>query len=70
MGRLVGCGEEAVAWAGTEPLLISPWPDQEGNKLLFLSEWREFPSASCLAVALLEMVYLEFFVDIILPIAL
>ena len=24
-------------------LLISPSPDQEGNKLMFLSEWREFP---------------------------
>ena len=24
-------------------------PDQEGNKLMFLSEWREFPSAPCLA---------------------
>jgi len=23
--------------------LISPSPDQEGNKLMFLSEWREFP---------------------------
>ena len=30
-------------------VLISPYPDQEGNKLLFLSEWREFPSAPCLA---------------------
>jgi len=29
--------------------LISPQPKQEGNKLMFLSEWREFPSASCLA---------------------
>ena len=29
--------------------LISPYPDQEGNKLMFLSEWREFPSAPCLA---------------------
>ena len=24
-------------------------PDKEGNKLMFLSEWREFPSAPCLA---------------------
>jgi len=24
-------------------------PDQEGNKLMFLSEWCEFPSAPCLA---------------------
>ena len=24
-------------------------PDQEGNKLIFLSESREFPSAPCLA---------------------
>jgi hypothetical protein len=23
--------------------LISHWPDQEGNKLMFLSEWLEFP---------------------------
>ena len=30
-------------------VLISPQPDQEGNKLMFLSEWREFPSAPCLA---------------------
>jgi len=30
-------------------MLISPYPDQEGNKLIFLSEWREFPSAPCLA---------------------
>ena len=28
--------------------MISPWPDQEGNKLMFLSEWREFPLAPCL----------------------
>ena len=28
---------------------ISPYPDQEGNKLMFLSECREFPSAPCLA---------------------
>ena len=26
---------------------IGPQPDQEGNKLMFLSEWREFPSAPC-----------------------
>ena len=30
-------------------VLISSQPDQEGNKLIFLSEWREFPSAPCLA---------------------
>jgi len=30
-------------------VLISPYPDQEGNKLKFLSEWREFPSAHSLA---------------------
>ena len=30
-------------------MLISPEPHQEGNKLIFLSEWREFPSAPCLA---------------------
>ena len=30
-------------------VLISPYPDQEGNKLMFLSELREFPSVPCLA---------------------
>ena len=30
-------------------VLISPYPDQGGNKLMFLSEWRKFPSAPCLA---------------------
>ena len=30
-------------------VLISPYPDQEGNKLMFLSEWREFPSVPCIA---------------------
>ena len=30
-------------------VLISPQPDQEGHKLMILSEWREFPSAPCLA---------------------
>jgi len=30
-------------------VLISPYPDKEGNKLMFLSECREFPSAPCLA---------------------
>jgi len=30
-------------------VLVSPYPGQEGNKLMFLSEWREFPSALCLA---------------------
>jgi hypothetical protein len=30
-------------------VLTSPYPDQEGIKLMFLSEWREFPSAPCLA---------------------
>jgi len=30
-------------------VLINPLPDQEGNKLMFLSEWREFLSALCLA---------------------
>jgi hypothetical protein len=30
-------------------VLISPQPDQEENKLMFLSEWREFPSAPFLA---------------------
>ena len=30
-------------------MLISPLPDQEGNKVMFLSECREYPSAPCLA---------------------
>jgi len=30
-------------------VLISPWPVRKGNKLMFLSEWREFPSAPFLA---------------------
>jgi len=30
-------------------VLISPYTDQEENKLMFLSEWREFPSAPCFA---------------------
>ena len=30
-------------------VLISPYHDQEGNKLMFLSEWREFHSVPCLA---------------------
>jgi len=30
-------------------MLISPSPDQIENKPIFLSEWREFPSAPCLA---------------------
>jgi len=30
-------------------VLIRPWSDQEGNKLMFVSQWREFPSAPCLA---------------------
>ena len=40
------CDEEQMKFTG---VLVSPWPDQEGNKLMFLSEWREFPSAPCLA---------------------
>ena len=28
-------------------VLIIPWSDQEGKKLMFLSEWCEFPSAPC-----------------------
>ena len=35
-------------WADTG-VLISPYPDQEGNKVMFLSEWSEFLSAPCLA---------------------
>ena len=30
-------------------VLISPYPNHEGKKLMFLSEWREFTSALCLA---------------------
>jgi hypothetical protein len=30
-------------------MLKNPYPDQEGNKLMFLSKWREFPSTPCLA---------------------
>jgi len=30
-------------------VLTIPYPYQEENKLMFLSEWREFPSAHCLA---------------------
>jgi len=30
-------------------VLISPYSDQEGNKQMFPSAWREFPSAPCLA---------------------
>jgi len=30
-------------------VLISPWPEQERNAPMFLSEWRKFPSAPCLA---------------------
>ena len=30
-------------------MLISPWSDLEGNNLMFLPEWREFPSEPCLA---------------------
>jgi len=33
----------------TTGVLISLYPDQKGNKLMFLSEWREFPSMPCLA---------------------
>jgi len=33
----------------TTGILTSPQPDQEGNKLIILSEWREFPSAPCFA---------------------
>jgi len=29
-------------------VLICSLPVQEGNELLFLSEWRKFPSAPCL----------------------
>jgi hypothetical protein len=30
-------------------VLISPYPDQDGKKIMFLSEWCHFPSAPCLA---------------------
>ena len=32
-------------------VLISPWPDQESDKLIFLSEWREVPSEPSLSGA-------------------
>jgi len=43
--NLVRCGMLLVCTG----LLISPEHEEEGNKLMFLSEWREFPSAPCLA---------------------
>ena len=33
----------------TTEVLINPYPDHEVNKLMFLSEWRVFPSAPCFA---------------------
>ena len=42
-------GEKRVTNARTTGVLISLYPDQEGHKLMFLSEWREFPSAPCFA---------------------
>jgi len=33
----------------TTGVLIGPYPDQEGKKLMILLEWREFPSAPCFA---------------------
>ena len=36
-----------ISWLSA--VLKSPYPDQEGNKLIFLSEWREFRSVPCLA---------------------
>jgi len=35
-------------------VLISPQPGQEGNKIMFLLEWREYPWAPCLAGKKLE----------------
>jgi len=40
-----GCFEASIHTG----VLIRPQTDQEENKLMFLSEWREFPSAPCLA---------------------
>ena len=39
-----------LSWvsSGFRGVLISPYPDQEGSKQMFLSEWREFPSVPCL----------------------
>jgi len=41
------CSENHTDHLSTE--MISPQPDQEGNNLTFLLDWREFPSAPCLA---------------------
>ena len=38
-----------IEFRGNTGVLISSWPDQEGHKVMFLSEWRELPSAPCLA---------------------
>ena len=35
-------------FSDSKGVLIIPYPDQEGNKLMFLSEWREFTSATCM----------------------
>ena len=48
MLRLNAFTTERYTDAGLTGVLISLYPDQEGNKLMFLSEWREFPSAPCL----------------------
>ena len=40
------CGRHYHSCTG---VLISPKPDQEGNKLMFLSERRVFPAAPCFA---------------------
>jgi len=42
------CSQIIYYWLYTG-VLISPQPDEGGKKLMFLSEWREFPSALCLA---------------------
>jgi len=47
-----GTEKSSANWINTTfctGVLVSPYPNQEGNKLMFLSEWREYPSAPCLA---------------------
>jgi len=49
---LLACERPKSEWErglGSTGVLINPLPYQEGNKLMFVSEWREFPSAPCLA---------------------
>ena len=45
-------------------VLIRPYPDQKGHKLMFLSEWREFPWTPYLAVKNLHVTSRLNFVEI------